>query len=663
MSIRIFRKALGLLIADIVIIIGIFVLQFRTDSSIIEKLGSLQITLEKLENQSDSLKNKFIASYNGITLFCDDQHPVQIAKSDSKTKKDVKLINWTRISDTSCRLSFTDGVNIVIGVTSASPTATLTTTASLPSGVSDIYIPYNYSYNMKVQRNEGNRIIVDSKKNSWETNAYNLANNYICMNMRNPLASYSIYEATVKFTFDAVADLASSTAEAYEQTISGLKNNLIAAFKANNSEASITEQVAISYISAMAERGNYAQAIEEIPQSFKKGKQRTYLSAPFLNTLEDMNVLLEKEVMDVKKRIADAAYADSLEIFTSQNLASNICVSQSPKNVTRIFERAAATEIENISLSQATGILEVYAELIELKPELAQILTPVLEKCVQKITDSCVFDGSVLTISENDTFLSVIQAVQTGIAVLRYGNATGNSSLVKAGRVIVNSYISESSSFDLRTLSNLYPIVSYDNTYYPHYKFIQNDDGKFMWAWTSAKDITYEKDAETGSITLSIDFPEGLTHYVIFKGIPQFTSIYIYNMSFRTDPRFETYNSSGYVYKNDNGTLLLKSRHKSRIETVKLEYDEEIARKRAEEAKRAAELKASAEATAAIEEEISQEGEVLAPPEVSPAVTNSVESNTTSDSADSSNQSSTTTPANPNSQYMQYQYQQQYQHR
>ena len=43
-------------------------------------------------------------------------------------------------------------------------------------------------------------------------------------------------------------------------------------------------------------------------------------------------------------------------------------------------------------------------------------------------------------------------------------------------------------------------------------------------------------------------------------------------MAFRTDPRFETYNSSGYVYKADSQSLLLKSRHKTQIEKIRMSY-------------------------------------------------------------------------------------------
>lgn len=90
---------------------------------------------------------------------------------------------------------------------------------------------------------------------------------------------------------------------------------------------------------------------------------------------------------------------------------------------------------------------------------------------------------------------------------------------------------------------------------------------------------TLQAKKEGNSLTLTIDFPENWTHYVMFKGIPKFSTIYIYNMAFRTDPRFETYNSSGYVYKHEEEILLLKSRHKSKLETVRFDLGQAAAPK------------------------------------------------------------------------------------
>jgi hypothetical protein len=63
---------------------------------------------------------------------------------------------------------------------------------------------------------------------------------------------------------------------------------------------------------------------------------------------------------------------------------------------------------------------------------------------------------------------------------------------------------------------------------------------------------------------------------MILNNIEPFKSIEIYGMKFRTDPRFETYNSSGYIYNARTKTLFLKYRHKAETEIVKLIYKEEV---------------------------------------------------------------------------------------
>ena len=59
---------------------------------------------------------------------------------------------------------------------------------------------------------------------------------------------------------------------------------------------------------------------------------------------------------------------------------------------------------------------------------------------------------------------------------------------------------------------------------------------------------------------------------MILNGIEPFGSIEIYEMPYRTDPRFEIYNSSGYIYNAESKTLFLKFKHKKEVEAVKLYY-------------------------------------------------------------------------------------------
>ena len=569
---RVIRKAIGLLIVDIVIIIGIFILQFRTDSSILKKIGNLQISMAKSETEDNSfaLQNKLEVSYNGITLHSNDQNSIKIIQKDEPVAKNIKLISYTE-EELQYTFNFTDDISVVVMLAQKEGDSPLTVYADIPKDVTDLYIPFNFSYNTKILNQENNKIIIEGKKQNWSVNASEIVENYLHLTYADNLAHYAIYDESKKFTLDDLINLASAEKSAYDQTVNTINTNLINTFKTSLNENNFTEQAVVAYISAMAKNGKYKAAIDDIPQDYKKSDSRTYLSAPFLNSLANMNTKLDSIIKDSNNKIKVAATNGMLDIFTIQNLAARLCIYSDKADVTTILRNAASADASSLTLAQISGILKTYVELLNLNQDYAVILEPVLDKCIQRITEACTFENDVLTISENDTFLSVVQAAETGVSLMRYGMATRNDTYTKAGRVIVNSYLGESSSFDLRTLSTIYPLLAYDNTFYPHIQLIHGSGKDVMWAWTCANDIKYATDEE-GALVLSIDFPLEHTHYVILKGIPAFEQIFIYDMAFRTDPRFETYNSSGYVYKSDTQTLLLKSRHKSQIEKIRMSY-------------------------------------------------------------------------------------------
>ena len=569
---RVIRKAIGLLIVDFVIIIGIFILQFRTDSSILKKIGGMQISMARADSPDASiaLKNEFEVTYNGITVYGNPQNAIKLLTKENSTAKELTLLNYTE-DENKLTLNFSDDIDLIFMLEQEDTESPLTIYADVPKDTTDLFVPFSIGYNMKIQKEENNRIVLEGKKQNWSLHSNELSDNYIHFTYADNLAHYAIYDDTQKFTFDIITELAEAQSQAFAQTLATFTRNLQNAFKASLSDNSFTEQAAVSYIASMANEGKYKQAIEEIPADFKKSAARTYLSAPYLNNLAAMDTKLDSYISESNKTIKNAASSLSLDIFTTKDLAKLLCIYPDLSVVRTILTNAASVNTEEASLAQATGIILTYAELSQLNTDYAALLAPAIEGCLQKITESCSYENNMLTISENDTFVSVVQAVETGIALLRYGQASANTTYSKAGRVIINSYISESSSFDLRTLSTIYPTLAYDNLFYPRILLINSYGKDAMWAWTCAKSIAYNLDPKDG-LTLTIDFPLEHTHYVIFKGIPAFEQIFIYDMAFRTDPRFETYNSSGYVYKTDSKTLLLKSRHKSELENIRMSY-------------------------------------------------------------------------------------------
>lgn len=572
MNVRVIRRALGLFLADIVIIIGIFLLQFRTDSTIIEKLGNLQITLS--ESQTDKnisiLKNKLQVTYNGLNFYCDDHNPLKISYKGQEELVILPLTSWEKYDELGYLFSFENDVKLYFTLSDTSSESNLSILAVVPENVESLYLPYNSAYTMKIVKEDAECVILNDKKNSWAIQANSLTDGFITFGNENFAAVYGIYNEEEKFSFTSMVASLSPARPSYESVVKGFTDTLISSFK-STSESNYTEQSIVAYIAAMAENGRYKAAIDEVPQSFKKSDKRTYLSAPYFNSLEKMDATLDKNVASVASSISKSSDTGSLDIFTASNIGAYMCIHSKPSEVYRIITNVLNANLSECSIAQITGIMSVFNEFYKLNLEYAARLKPLMDICVKRIEDSCTFDGEKLVISENGIFVSVAQGIETGVALLRYSLNTNNQIYARAGQIIVESYLSDISSFDLRTLATLYPVICYDNWYYPHFEKLNVENEKWIWAWTCAKSISYEKEtgAET-SVTINIDFPLEYTHYVIFKGVPAFKSIYIYNMAFRTDPRFETYNSSGYVYKSGTRTLLYKSRHKSEKETVRL---------------------------------------------------------------------------------------------
>ena len=578
MSMRSFRRGIAITGAYLAIIIGIFVLQFRTDSTIIEKIGSLQVTLEKQDSESSNpdLQNKLIASYNGLNFFTDDQNSAKIVLKGKTKPVDIILKNYEKQAGKSITFYFSNSIVVSFELSSTDSNATLSILADVPEEVETLYFPYSFARNMNIQRDDGNRVILNGKNYNWSFTTNEVKDGFICFTPFDSAAHYAVFDDTKKFSFDSITELAIASDEAYQKTVTAFKNSVVSNFRAVLSDNNFTESLAVAYVATMGERGRYTQALEEIPSAFKKSEKRTYVSSPYFNNLAKLNSTLDASLRSKESDITSAIASNDVNILTTQDIAAYLCIYPDPAGVKQLLGACADLDMTTLSLNQVTGILKTYVELHDYNRELADLLYPAVSNCIEKITNACTYENEMLTMKENDQFLSVIQAVDIGVTVLRYGQITGQSVYVKAGHVIVNSYISENTSFDVKTINILYPMFAYDNWYYPHFKIIKSDPTDLIWAWTCAKDITYTQAAETG-LTLSVDFPEGQIHHVIFKGIPKFNTIYIYNMAYRTDPRFETYNSSGYVYKEEGYTLLLKSKQKQEVETVQMTYTNGVA--------------------------------------------------------------------------------------
>jgi hypothetical protein len=59
---------------------------------------------------------------------------------------------------------------------------------------------------------------------------------------------------------------------------------------------------------------------------------------------------------------------------------------------------------------------------------------------------------------------------------------------------------------------------------------------------------------------------------MLIRGLRPFVKIQLYGIDYRTDPQFERYDSSGWSFSSSEQTLLLKLKHRSQVEHIRVFY-------------------------------------------------------------------------------------------
>ena len=575
------RKFLGLTVLYAVIIVGIFILQFKTESVISRNIGSLRISLAQTEKEDNTtaLKNQLQVGFKGILFTANESKPATVMlSSDPSTLHNLILKSWSQPTPLSALFTFTDGSSILFAVTDDSATAQLSITAQPARGFDFFSLYYEPANGYSVKESITNRILISSKNNNFALNAPHISADHITFSANELAATYLGYDPTKRFAFESIIGLPLADAKAYGDTINQLRTNMVDSFTqtvASGDIASLTEQEVIAYVAEMANNGRYDEALDKVPESFRKGNKRTYLSSPFFDSLSSMNRSLAMQTEKYNSMVTSSIDSQNLDIFTVDGIADYILREKRTTRIRTLLSLPATMEKFEPTVSQASGIIQVYVKLAQSDMALANLFDSILNRCIETIAAGCTVEDQHLSISDNGTPLTTEQMVDTGCAFVTYGTIKNRVEFTSAGYLMVNSAIAAAQNLDLRTLGALYPAVASDNTFYPHTAILGYYGTKPVWAWTCANKITYTK-ADGGVMDVNITFTLNKTQYIIFTGIPTFhANIEIQKQKFRSDPRFETYNSSGYIYLTETETLLLKSRHKSQVELIRLFCDPE----------------------------------------------------------------------------------------
>jgi hypothetical protein len=172
--------------------------------------------------------------------------------------------------------------------------------------------------------------------------------------------------------------------------------------------------------------------------------------------------------------------------------------------------------------------------------------------------------GAMLNSPQYDSWAGIGRSLI--LSALSLADASGE---VKAGLIISeNDEIEENPAPSGLTTAKLYRILGPENTYPRGLAIGAAVNG--IWTWTAARSVSASQ--ENNVLDIAVSFPVGETHYMIIRGVRPFNRLQLYNMDYRTDPQFERYDSSGWSYISQEQTLIVKMKHVTAVEHIRIFY-------------------------------------------------------------------------------------------
>jgi len=308
-------------------------------------------------------------------------------------------------------------------------------------------------------------------------------------------------------------------------------------------------------------RGNYPTAIESVSGNFVNSSKQTYRSAVFVggsttafNSISayesEKNSLINRLIREKSINILKEEHILDF-LFTRNNLVL-------ANEVINIINNASPDMLVS---DHCPGLLEVYFDLFKWRTDSKNPIEHLTEQMLLLISQNLNRDtekGSVYASSQESN--NSEYSMRLGKALVYWAESTQNTEWAEIGRSLILSAIANGNAGRLHNILN--PIE-----YYPRASWLTNEG---LWAWTVSPSVrAYYTD---GNLNISASFPLNMAHFMIIRGVRPFLRIQIHGMEWRTDSQFERYDSSGWIYYPEDQTLIVKLKHRSTVETVRLIY-------------------------------------------------------------------------------------------
>jgi len=559
-------RMLGLAALYCAVFICLAILQFSNKGNFSVSAGEMHIKGRYLAD--DGLNGGEIAGgvkvfYEGIELNLREERGkgLTITGNDGvfPVNPDTMLI-----TDNSARFSMPGGTALVFTSLNSQRGAELQISAEFADNASEISIPVSYRRSSLVRDNEQIGVFFGGARYFFNTSGNELEEGKMILSRERSFISYRERSKQKEFI---PSDYIIEQAQNYETVLRNWQNSTYT-YWSQNAVFLQNEDDMTAFFSEAIPRGTYTSAVSAIAPNLLNTSRHSHRSGLYAGgTLSSYNSFIaeENEKLNLITRLTREK---SLAVFKEENVIDYLFSRSYNALANEVIEIISNSEGQTITVDYCAGLLEAFSDLRRWRP--LSTMDHLTEQILSAITDN-------LNAENGAVFVSV-QEGNTAEYSLRLGKAlifwTENTAFTPAesetsvsdwqaiGRSLVLSSISGSTSGRLHYLLKL-------NDYIPKAMWL-TDNGH--WAWTICPAIRVT--ATDNNTTFAFSFPVNMAHYVLIRGVRPFIRIQIHGVDWRSDPNFERYDSSGWTYYTQEQVLVLKIRHRSSTENIRLIYRE-----------------------------------------------------------------------------------------
>lgn len=593
------RTAL-LLVLYAVIIFGIFVLQFTKGETFSSLIGIMTVSgrydISTSKTSVPLLPVHIVA--NGIDFYISEQD-MPTATTIHEETISLKVLAY-EINEDSFVIRCSEQTAFSFISEKRGDTDIITITATMPETLTSVGIPWKLTQNARIERvnnemrvHNGNRQFAFVGTFEFESRDLSSSTVYACFSHDTPHVSYKTYVKPQGLQIDQIISHPNATAEACHAAEDQFAAAALQSFKTEFRSRKYDEDVVAAYIAEMARRSMYRAALENIPLRVLPKSERSFLTAPFYGNVQQTYTALLTRERKKRDRLAKLISEKKIECFEVYGLLPYLMSRGSGVMVADLQEMITTLDFTELTPSAAVGILEIITDFPVYFPQEKNPFEKVQETCERKIMDALFLLDDGLFFSSDKENVDTTTTLQAACILTRYGQAVDALAWEKIGRLLYTSIFKFAGNSAYLPVSfkitkqdttinglviadtgvlppeRLYPYALPKNTYYPHAWSLNPEQMPATWAWTAARSVTITR-PKPQLLAIETEFFVGATHYLILRGIPPFRRIEIHNLDFRTDPRFEKYDSSGYVYNAGTKTLYLKLKHRVEKERILL---------------------------------------------------------------------------------------------